>query len=307
MRPHPEQEKFILDVKQNISELRTGKYPLFSTSKLAKIHGYTYDQAKGILKRNGLNSEIKSAIQERLSIPYPPSSELAWLMGYFSEHGSQTKNGIFVSDKIAERRKKVTHFVQTALNYTPVPSKNPTEKTKNLIFIANKEIRHRIGDVSHKGYANNLIDNYKWIPLDKKYVWAFLEGLIDSKAYVGSSRITINSKQENFIDYITSLFKSVGIVNLSRTYNSSGKYLSLSIIRSDDLSVISQNINLVKSQKDAEIKKFKPHRVHHWRISEPNGPFSSGVCIECGIHREFRNSLKYDPEFNEVKNREKFI
>ena len=30
---------------------------------------------------------------------------------------------------------------------------------------------------------------------------------------------------------------------------------------------------------------------HRWRIDEPNGPMSIGVCKECGATKEFKNWL----------------
>ena len=29
--------------------------------------------------------------------------------------------------------------------------------------------------------------------------------------------------------------------------------------------------------------------THHWRIAEPNGPISVGLCQHCGSERPFRN------------------
>jgi hypothetical protein len=29
---------------------------------------------------------------------------------------------------------------------------------------------------------------------------------------------------------------------------------------------------------------------HHWRIAEPEGPTSQGVCLDCGEERTFRNT-----------------
>jgi hypothetical protein len=30
---------------------------------------------------------------------------------------------------------------------------------------------------------------------------------------------------------------------------------------------------------------------HRWRIDEPNGPTSTGVCKECGVAKQFKNWL----------------
>lgn len=35
----------------------------------------------------------------------------------------------------------------------------------------------------------------------------------------------------------------------------------------------------------------KPDHVHHWRIEEPNGETSLGVCKICGATRAFKNWL----------------
>jgi predicted methyltransferase MtxX (methanogen marker protein 4) len=31
---------------------------------------------------------------------------------------------------------------------------------------------------------------------------------------------------------------------------------------------------------------------HRWRIDEPNGPMSTGVCKECGVTKTFKNWLQ---------------
>ena len=42
----------------------------------------------------------------------------------------------------------------------------------------------------------------------------------------------------------------------------------------------------VKAQAMAEADHF-----HRWRIDEPNGPVSVGVCKTCGTIKEFKNWL----------------
>ncbi len=34
-----------------------------------------------------------------------------------------------------------------------------------------------------------------------------------------------------------------------------------------------------------------PDHFHRWRIEEPNGPVSRGVCKECGVEKQFKNWL----------------
>ena len=36
----------------------------------------------------------------------------------------------------------------------------------------------------------------------------------------------------------------------------------------------------------------KPDHFHHWRIEEPNGLVSRGVCKHCGATKEFKNWLQ---------------
>ncbi len=33
----------------------------------------------------------------------------------------------------------------------------------------------------------------------------------------------------------------------------------------------------------------QPLHAHHWRIAEPEGPTSQGICVGCHSTREFRN------------------
>ena len=33
------------------------------------------------------------------------------------------------------------------------------------------------------------------------------------------------------------------------------------------------------------------HCCHHWCIDTPQGPTSMGICIHCGDHQEFQNSI----------------
>lgn len=47
-----------------------------------------------------------------------------------------------------------------------------------------------------------------------------------------------------------------------------------------------------------------PH-AHHWRIEEPNGPTSHGVCRHCGAERDFPNVdiMDRDPNWRRLKTR----
>lgn len=38
--------------------------------------------------------------------------------------------------------------------------------------------------------------------------------------------------------------------------------------------------------------RTKDDHAHRWRISEPNGPTSEGICKHCGRAKEFRNSFE---------------
>lgn len=36
--------------------------------------------------------------------------------------------------------------------------------------------------------------------------------------------------------------------------------------------------------------------THHWRIEEPRGGMSMGLCVKCGIYKEFKNSLAWSKD-----------
>lgn len=55
----------------------------------------------------------------------------------------------------------------------------------------------------------------------------------------------------------------------------------------DDTSGVSYSIGQV-SVKD----RAAADCVHFWLIEPPNGPTSYGVCKECGMRQEFRNSIE---------------
>ena len=35
--------------------------------------------------------------------------------------------------------------------------------------------------------------------------------------------------------------------------------------------------------------------IHHWLIDPPDSPVSMGVCLKCGLQREFKNYTAYSP------------
>ena len=55
----------------------------------------------------------------------------------------------------------------------------------------------------------------------------------------------------------------------------------------DDTSGVSYSIGQV-SVKD----RATGDCVHFWLIEPPNGPTSYGVCKQCGMRQEFRNSIE---------------
>ncbi len=44
--------------------------------------------------------------------------------------------------------------------------------------------------------------------------------------------------------------------------------------------------------KDTAQEATRPDHFHHWKIEEPNGQVSRGVCKHCGATKEFRNWLQ---------------
>lgn len=51
------------------------------------------------------------------------------------------------------------------------------------------------------------------------------------------------------------------------------------------MAAMTKNTEL-KARVTAEVDHY-----HRWRIDEPNGPVSVGVCRECGTTKEFKNWL----------------
>jgi len=45
------------------------------------------------------------------------------------------------------------------------------------------------------------------------------------------------------------------------------------------------------AEKSNQAVAARPDHFHRWRIDEPNGPVSMGVCKVCGESKEFRNWL----------------
>lgn len=48
-----------------------------------------------------------------------------------------------------------------------------------------------------------------------------------------------------------------------------------------------------------------PDCTHHWRIDEPNGPVSEGVCQKCGVVRMFVNSDLLDGAYGPLSDQER--
>jgi hypothetical protein len=42
---------------------------------------------------------------------------------------------------------------------------------------------------------------------------------------------------------------------------------------------------------EGEAQASQPDHFHRWRIDEPSGPQSTGVCKVCGAEKQFRNWL----------------
>ena len=55
---------------------------------------------------------------------------------------------------------------------------------------------------------------------------------------------------------------------------------------------------LIQTKTPTEVKA---DHMHRWRIDEPNGPTSTGVCKVCGIEKTFRNWL---PDMDFITNEE---
>jgi hypothetical protein len=54
-------------------------------------------------------------------------------------------------------------------------------------------------------------------------------------------------------------------------------------------------------ERDPETQRDEPTHAHRWRIDEPQGEVSHGLCRLCGAQREFRNWL---PELDYISRRE---
>ena len=52
-----------------------------------------------------------------------------------------------------------------------------------------------------------------------------------------------------------------------------------------------------KKTRCAKGRKF----AHHWKIMQPNGKLSTGVCIYCKKKREFENSQTYSSWYDKAR------
>jgi hypothetical protein len=48
---------------------------------------------------------------------------------------------------------------------------------------------------------------------------------------------------------------------------------------------------MAQTTTTAEAPRVEAQHFHRWRIDEPNGPTSTGVCKECGVAKQFKNWL----------------
>ena len=48
---------------------------------------------------------------------------------------------------------------------------------------------------------------------------------------------------------------------------------------------------VVEKKAATETPAPAPDHFHHWKIEEPNGQVSRGVCKHCGVEKQFKNWL----------------
>jgi len=93
-------------------------------TELGKIFRYSDSYTKTIFGRSGLNTERILAQEAREQLPFPESSELAWMIGYLSSSStarvtSNNSSYINIAESVPEREHKLVELSEKLFNVTP--------------------------------------------------------------------------------------------------------------------------------------------------------------------------------------------
>ncbi len=307
--------------KTDVDAYKKGDKPTLATHKeLGLLFGYSPSHTGILLHQAGIRKERQGARFLLEKLPFPPSQELAWTVGYLSAIGGtaagrEKPTQLKITAKAAcpkiPARNKFEQMAKTLLGTTPTITRHAHSdgRTSEVLFVNNKNTVPRLGNLSEKDFVNTFNERYKWIKQDALYGWRFVEGRFEASANCESRnnheygiRFSVNDTE--FLNFLVDHLKSLGILK-PRPYfihNHQAPH-AIGIFNDRDLKLLAINISSTDEGKEnflANLRKIQltdrqktpPQKdcKHRWFIDEPNGPTSDAMCKNCGGEKSFRNS-----------------
>lgn len=272
MKEHLQEKRnaFESHVLENARLHAEGKIPsLASLAELSAKTGYSPTYVEVLLGKTKLG-RIRAISEEKFkTIPFPPSSELAWFIGYtggasYVDSGSRFIKG----EKNPETREKYTSIGKHIFDKNPQgESQEKDVKQKNVILFSNSVAVNRLGDLSRERFAETFSQKYSWTQ-SPEFIWDFLSGIFDGRAIMDKHEIRFLVENRSIGSIIQDTLMQAGIERPYQLLYPNGNLASIAITNIKDARIIAQHIKSANPKNAEKLKIIQASEKKRGEINQ---------------------------------------
>lgn len=272
MKEHLQEKRnaFESHVLENARLHAEGKIPsLASLAELSAKTGYSPTYVEVLLGKTKLG-RIRAISEEKFkTIPFPPSSELAWFIGYtggasYVDSGSRFIKG----EKNPETREKYTSIGKHIFDKNPQgESQEKDVKQKNVILFSNSVAVSRLGDLSRERFAETFSQKYVWTQ-SPEFIWDFLSGIFDGRAIMDKHEIRFLVESRSIGSIIQDTLMQAGIERPYQLLYPNGNLASIAIANIKDARIIAQHIKSANPKNAEKLKIIQASEKKRGEINQ---------------------------------------
>lgn len=260
-------ESYVLENARLHSE---GKIPFkASLSEISAQTGYSPTYVEVLLAKTKLG-RVRAISEEKFkTIPFAPSSQLAWFIGYtggasYVDSGSRFIKG----EKNPETREKYKSIGKYIFDKDPQGEhQNKNENQKNVVLFSNSTVIRRLGSLSRENFVETFSKQYLWTQ-SPEYIWDFLSGIFDGRAIINKHDIRFLIGDVSIGSIIQDTLIQAGIKRPYQLFYPNGDLASIAITNIKDARIIARHIKSSNPKNTERLEKINTSEKKRGEIDQ---------------------------------------
>lgn len=221
------------------------------------------DYVGRLLKTEGIVDDRNKAKQEYEALPFPPSEELAWIVGYLGCQAHISTEPHTTSLRMTEDNPdKKKRFLASAQTIFPPHTINQLDDTDEQNRASTRDSRsiRKLGNIGRQHFLETFEERYTWILEDPRFRWAFIDGVTEQRGSLDKESVRYITSVKAFAEVIHKALQMSGInksIMSDRRSVLPDRSWMVGIFNREDMRTFAQNIHSATPEKEALLESIR--------------------------------------------------